>query len=233
MPSVDEYVETIVSEGFEREIEQEENIVRSLPFCATSLGILAAALSLILPALCPPARDVFTIVTYGLLATLGCTFLVLFFYLFRSVWPRRVAYPINGTDLLSYADKLRAYYAKSEAAPEIVESAMIADIREIRIQQIAEATRWNRKRNVPRLRARDRAITVLIFSVLLAFFLLGIIFLRDAIAPGECGARSSEQRAAAASDQNAARPGDRRVGAEAFATAAPHGAQGRLGLRGT
>jgi hypothetical protein len=230
MPSVDEYVEAIVSEGFERELEQEESIVRSLPFCATSLGILAAALSLILPALCPPASDGFTIITYGLLATLGCSVLVVFFYLFRSVWPRRVAYPMNGADLLSYADKLRAYYAKSKSAPEIVELAMIADIRETRIEQIAEATQWNRKRNVPRLRARDRSITGLIFSILLAFLLLGIIFLRDAIAPGECGARSSEQRAAVAGGQDAARSGDGRVGAQALATAAPHGAQGRMGL---
>ncbi len=230
MPSVDEYIETVVAQGFEREIGQEENIVRSLPFCATSLGILAAALSLILPALCPPARDTFTMVTYGLLATLGLSVLVVFFYLFRSVWPRRVAYPINGADLLSYANKLRAYYAKTESAPEIVETAIIADIRETRIQQIAEATQWNRKRNVPRLRARDRSITGLIFSVLLAFLLLGIIFLRDAIAPGECRARSSEQRAAAASGQPAARPGDGRVGAEAIASAASYGAPGRLGL---
>lgn len=230
MPSVDDYVETIASEGFEREIEQEESIIRSLPFCATSLGILAAALSLVLPALCPPVEDIFTIVTYGLLAALGCTVLVVFFYLFRSVWPRRVAYPMSGADLLSYANKLRAYYAKSESAPEIVESAIIADIRETRIQQIAEATQWNRKRNVPRLRARDRSITSLIFSILLAFLLLGIIFLRDAIAPGECSARSGEQRAAVAGSQDAARPGDGRVGAEALATAAPHGAQRRVGL---
>lgn len=137
---------------------------------------------------------------------------------------------MNGADLLSYANKLRAYYAKTESEPEIVETAIIADIRETRIQQIAEATQWNRKRNVPRLRARDRSITGLIFSVLLAFFLLGIIFLRDAIAPGECRARSSEQRAEAASGENAARSGDGRVGEQAIASAASHGAAGRLDL---
>jgi hypothetical protein len=208
MPSVDEYVEAIISQGFEREIEQEENIVRSLPFCATSLGILAAALSLVLPALCPPREDVLTIVPYGLLAALGFSVLFVFFYLFRSVWPRRVAYPMSGADLLSYADKLRAYYAKSDSAPEIVETAIIGDIRETRTRQMVEATRWNRKRNVPRLRARDRAITGLVFSVFLAFFLLGVIFLRDAIAPGECSARVREPGPAVAGGQDAARPGD-------------------------
>lgn len=188
MPEADEYVESIIADGFDREIDQEENIVRSLSFCATSLGILAAALSLALPTLCPPAWEVFAVATYGLLVTLASSVLVVLFYLFRSVWPRQVAYPISAIALLSYADSLRAYYGNADAAPEIVEAAIVADIRETRIKQTAQATQWNRKRNLPRLCARDRAITVLVFSVFLAFVLLGVIFVRDAVSPGGCGA---------------------------------------------
>jgi hypothetical protein len=186
MPQADEYVETIVTDGFDRELEQEENIVRSLSFCATSLGILAAALSLAFPTLCPPAWGVFEISTYGLLVALGLSVLVVFCYLLMSVWPRRVAYPMNEIELLAYADSLRTYYANSEAAAEIIETAIIADIRETHIKQIAAATQWNRKHNLPRLCARDRAVTALVFAVFLAFVLLAVIVVRNAIAPGGC-----------------------------------------------
>ncbi len=43
MSKTTEYAEKIISDAFKREIDQEENVVRSLPFFATSLGVLAAA----------------------------------------------------------------------------------------------------------------------------------------------------------------------------------------------
>jgi len=36
-----EYLEKIVAESYKREIDQEENVVRSLPFVAAALAVLA------------------------------------------------------------------------------------------------------------------------------------------------------------------------------------------------
>jgi hypothetical protein len=40
MSKVDDYVEAYVTDGLKRQLEQEENIVRSLPFFATALSLI-------------------------------------------------------------------------------------------------------------------------------------------------------------------------------------------------
>jgi hypothetical protein len=55
---LNEYLEKLGADSYKREIDQEENVVRSLPFAATFLVLLASVLAFIadyipLPALTP------------------------------------------------------------------------------------------------------------------------------------------------------------------------------------
>jgi ABC-type antimicrobial peptide transport system permease subunit len=63
-----EYLEKIVADGFRRELEQEENVVRSLSFFATSLGVLVAFLGLATPLLPPLAAEPVAVAAYAALA---------------------------------------------------------------------------------------------------------------------------------------------------------------------
>ncbi|MBK8175607.1 MAG: hypothetical protein IPK66_10200 [Rhodospirillales bacterium] len=188
MSEADEYVETRVMDGFRRESEQEENIVRTLPFFATSLGIIATVISLARPAICDPSWHPFVILTYALLAALAFSVVAVFWNLFKSVSSRHLIYPMSEQDLLDYAGRLRAYYTVADAAPAAIEDAIVGDLREAFTRQLAEAAEWNHARNVPRLRARSRALTALIAAVALAFAILAVIFFTQTMEPGGCHA---------------------------------------------
>ena len=58
----DEYLEKIAAERYERELDQEENVVRNLPFAAAALAIIFAFMAAIRGDVPTKVDDVFTIV---------------------------------------------------------------------------------------------------------------------------------------------------------------------------
>jgi hypothetical protein len=67
MSKFTEYLEKFIADSFKRESDQEENVVRSLPFFATSLGVLAASVGLVRGALCPQPSGWLEIGSYAAL----------------------------------------------------------------------------------------------------------------------------------------------------------------------
>ena len=186
-----EYVEKIVAELFKREADQEENVVRILPFFATALGVVATMLIFVRPALCPPSLQPMTIAIYGvLLATVVVVFVVLGF-LIVSVWPRRFQVPMTEEALLGYAEELTNYYTApgpETPAAGTIEDAIVDDLREAMTKQMAIAATRSRAINSTRLGARSRAVTALVFAISLAFSLVALILVRDTLFPGACNA---------------------------------------------
>jgi hypothetical protein len=65
MSQVDKYVEAYVVEGLKRQLEQEENVVRSLPFFAGALTLVSVLIGSGHIPLCRPSSDWISVATWG------------------------------------------------------------------------------------------------------------------------------------------------------------------------
>ena len=102
MSKADEYVEKVVTDSYKRELDQEENVVRSLPFFATSLGILATALGLARTAIGPFALSGIQLAIYTTLALTAVSILLVLAFLVQAIRPRDFKNPMTEQDLISY-----------------------------------------------------------------------------------------------------------------------------------
>ncbi|MGC2522063.1 MAG: hypothetical protein WA417_05405, partial [Stellaceae bacterium] len=109
----DEYLERIVAASYAREIDQEENIFRTLPFAATALAIIFAFMVFIKGDV-PSRLDGF----YSILIWL---FLLLFWmviafslvFLWLAVLAKPLRYLSSPNELYRYVMDLRNYYTAS------------------------------------------------------------------------------------------------------------------------
>ncbi|UEM06871.1 hypothetical protein JL101_030760 (plasmid) [Skermanella rosea] len=195
-----EYLERLVTEGFRRELDQEENVVRSLPFFATSVGILITFIGFAHGTLAPFALAFWPLLEHGLLAGLIGSLALLLWFLFQAVRLRTFSYAMGEVELIRHAADLTAYYrqaedqdagggpAGSEADPTaLVEQAVIDDLRGILTRQFAEAAVVSRANNAKRLRARARAFSVLMVAMSFALALIIAISVKDALDGGAYG----------------------------------------------
>lgn len=230
-----EYLEKIVADAFKREFDQEENVVRSLPFFATSLGILASAVAFARPALCPPVLQPFSVAIYLSLVLLALAIITVFWFLFQAVKPRKFQYPMGERDLLHYAEQLSNFYASDEqdATPENLETAIVDDLRDAVTTQMATAAEASRTINFARLGSRAKALVALILTILLAFVVLALILIRDTIASGECHARPEQSDSSAPRSQDGKRPDNGPRAAQTSPAPDAPGSEGRVGVQGS
>src|SRR5690242_10543276 len=78
-----EYLEKLVTESFKRELDQEENVVRSLPFFATSIGVLITFVGFVRTTLPAFSLTAWPIIAYGLLFSLLCALAALLLFLYQ------------------------------------------------------------------------------------------------------------------------------------------------------
>lgn len=184
MSKLQEYVEQVVRDGFMREAEGDENVMRSLPFFATALGLLATVLGLLHGSLCRPGRSVLSFMLLGAAACLGVCIALAVGFLLQAVRARTFRYPMAESTFVHYAATVAAAHRRADAS----EAAAVAEVRATRIQQLAEAAEANRRNNRDRAQARARALAALIAAIAFAFLLLALILARNLIAPGACHA---------------------------------------------
>ncbi|HSK40525.1 MAG TPA: hypothetical protein VK943_12230 [Arenibaculum sp.] len=187
-----EYLEKLVADGFGRELDQEEGIARSLPFFATSIGVLVAFIGLAQPTLEPFSWAVWPVIVYGLLAGVVASLAALLVFLSLVVRHETFKYPMDEKALIDYAAELTAYY-EAAADPggqqdvidvEAVEKAVVDDMRNAMTEQLAAAGAVSRANNAKRLRARSRAFAVLLLALVFAWGLVTAILIRDALIGG-------------------------------------------------
>ena len=234
MSSPTEYLEKVVADGFKREFDQEENVVRSLPFFATSLGVLASAIAFARPALCPPVLQPFSIAIYACLALLAFAIIAVFRYLLKAIMPRQFQYLMGEHALIHYAEQLSNFYAtEEEGAATDVETAIIDDLREAVTTQLATAAEASRAINFARLGARAKALVALVIAILLAFVILAGILIRDTVAPGECHARPEQSSPSAPRTEHGTGPENGPGATQASPAAHAPGREGGLGVQGS
>jgi hypothetical protein len=240
-----EYLEKLVTDGLKREIDQDENVVRSLPFFATSLGVLITFIGFARNTLPEFTLTLWPILTYGLMAAILASLAFLLWFLAQAVRVRTFNYPMSELDLIRYAVDLTRYYQEAEptrgdgkanrdgsdADPvAVVERAVIDDLRAAMTQQCADAAVTSRFNNSKRLKARARALTILMAALSFALSLIIVILIHDALEGGPNGQCSHPRPAIEGPSASKVEIGS--AAKQAGGAADAPGREGSLDLRG-
>src|SRR5258708_187589 len=130
-----EYLEKIAAAGYKSEIEQEENVVRSLPFVAAALAVLATVLSFARSYLPEIRGSVYPIFVYGTLIFLGLTIFLSILFLFMAIRARRYQYLSSGAEFQAYMEDLMFFYQNSGLNAQEIEERVVVDMRGTMIDQ--------------------------------------------------------------------------------------------------
>ena len=206
MASAEEYIEAYVRQRFFREEDEDENLIRSLPFFATALAVVIASLSLSLPRL--PGYNgwlgaaALVLAACALLAALGAVAC-----LTLAFWPRKHLSPASESDIVRFADAVRAYNAETSpgATGQALEGALTNDIRGFLLPQLVEATEANRARNRKAKAWRGLALLGVTASLLFNLALLATIFIP---LPGGKDAQAAHGSTALPGPSSVSRPAD-------------------------
>lgn len=172
-----EYLEKLVAARHKEQLDQEENVWRSLPFFATSLGVLVAFVGIVrplIPAWSWPLSPAAGILYVFLLLLVASLFGVLYF-LAVAAKQRRITEEAGEDELLAYASGIVDFYDETPLTEEQAEQAMIEDLRSITIRQLADIAMVRRSHNEARHQARGRAFFGLILALVCALIILGVI----------------------------------------------------------
>ena len=220
-----DHLEKTFADAYRKEIDQEENIWRSLPFFAATLALQLSAVGQIREWVAATTGPMLLLATCLLGVAAAATMAALFF-LALSVWPadfRRVAREPAFRD---YADQVRKAVEESapagKSAQDIADEALVT-IKAALAEQYSLAVDNNRIVNERRARWRTRAGLSTLASVFTALVLVALVVVThlhghgqrpddrgpttQGAIPGNAAARdheppSIEQRTAPADDRN-------------------------------
>ena len=166
------YIEKTLADAYRKEIDQEENVWRSLPFFAATLALQVTALVQIIDRFPNPAT-ILGHVSNGLLGLAALLDLIALGFLCLSIWPRQFRYLASEPDLLDYAQELiRDEGAGKDDASQIKPESALTTLKWELARQYAVGADHNRQINKGRERWRNRAGLAIVFSVLVTFFLV-------------------------------------------------------------
>ena len=173
---MDDYLEKLFADAYGREVEQEENIVRSLPIIAAIASITLLVLREFGDGV--PAFDwsILAFVVHGLIIAIGASFLYVLVFLFVALRPRQYEHPDDADDIRSVAEETLDFYLNEGLAGDAADAMALRDVRQQMIEQFARSATNNREQNMQRQRARSRAFNGLVAALALAFVLVGTIY---------------------------------------------------------
>lgn len=172
---LDEYLEGIASAAFKREFEQDENVVRSLPFFATALGLAVAIFSQIAPRV-TSLSAIGSAILGGILVGAGCFFLATLWCLFQIVRAREFKIPPDEEAFVAWAQELKGFYRNQRKSAETAAKLARDEARRTMIQAYAEAAVDNRRSNRHKFGYRAQGFTHLVILIALASASVGVIF---------------------------------------------------------
>lgn len=172
-----DHLEKTFADAYRKEIDQEENIWRSLPFFAATLALQLTAMAQIRDWVSATTGQMFLVAT-GLLGAAAVMTMAALFFLALSVWPadfRRVAREPAFRD---YAEKVRAAIEQSgppeRGHEEIAEEALVT-VKAALAEQYSLAVDNNRIVNEGRARWRTRAGLATLGSVFTVLVLVALV----------------------------------------------------------
>lgn len=169
------HIERLLADTYRREIEQEENIWRSLPFFAATLALQLAALFQVIDRL-PPFDGWAGRVALAFIAASALSSLLALGFLASAILPAKLRYIATDKRLFDYALRLISEEDDPGTDPS-AEPVMAAQaLRATLAEQYAEATDYNRGINRRRERRRSIAGLATIAAILSTLLLVGTIF---------------------------------------------------------
>ncbi|SMF86455.1 hypothetical protein SAMN02982917_5960 [Azospirillum oryzae] len=212
---VSAHVEKLVTEGLKREMDQEENVVRSLPFFATSIAALLALMGFVKPSLSLHPINVLTIAEYVLCVLLAILLLILAVLIYHATKKRNQYHPMQESELIDYATELVKYHKDGAGSSGSVnEDGVIRDIQKSYTAQLAIYAEALRGINLARVNMRAKMFTTLVIAVVVALILVGVTIIQDRQIGGSHARSGSSSLPNAhigeAKDANAGRHGEAR-----------------------
>lgn len=166
------HIEKTLADAYRKEIDQEENVWRSLPFFAATLALQLAALFQLVDRL-PPLETWAGKIAVGLLGLSGLATLTALCFLAACIYPRKFQYLAPDPELLAYAEGL---IADEKAAGENAAFNALVTLKETLALQYAVGSHHNRQINKLRERLRSIAGLATVLSVVLMLLLVGTTF---------------------------------------------------------
>lgn len=174
-PKTTEALLAAFSDMYRQELAAEEDVIRTLPFFATALGLIIAAIAYAANTLPEwaalarwPAKLAFGVAAGLLVLAIGEAGVVLWF-ISRAVVPQR--YQRIGPEgaLRARAAALEAYYRAQRVTGDSRDAAIAQDMRQALLDSFTLATPINRGLNERRYRFRALAASNLFRSLICAF----------------------------------------------------------------
>lgn len=172
---LDEYLEKVAEASFKREFEQDENIVRSLPFFAAALGLAVAIFAQIVIRM-PPQNTFLGWALTFILTLAGGAFACTLWSLFQLVRAREFKVPPNEQSLVEWGEQLVDFYRGQKKSLAKAEEAAKNDVRKRMIEAYAEAAVANRGANSLKFKNRSFGFMSIIALITLATIAAGVIF---------------------------------------------------------
>ncbi len=178
---MDEYLEKLFADAFRREVEQEENVLRTLPLFAA----LASLTLLVLREFggdIPPIDGTWAnLALHGLLIAIAAAFLYVFVFMFVALRARRYQFPDDETEIRRTADDLLDFYVNEGLPQAEAEAQAHRELRQQMIAQFAAAASNNRQQNERRHAARSRAFNGLTAALALSLLFVAATYIMEVV----------------------------------------------------
>jgi hypothetical protein len=195
-----EYLEQLFSESFKRELDRDENAVRSIPLFGATLGLAASLFSYATPRMPPFSGSPYSLFLWAiLLIGAGCLGVGVV-WLVIAIRARHFVFPPKETDLLVFTRELKAHHRRSGRSPGKADALALAELREKMMEEFARTAVHNRENNFRRLRARTVGITLAAISLIMALAMVAATFVKaqtDGVQSGGGPAAASAPKATA------------------------------------
>jgi hypothetical protein len=205
-PRTAEHLEKLFADAYKREIDQEENVPRTLPFFATALGTILATIGLTRSSL-PPIEDG---VWGPVILALMCTSLAATIAVVVMIWcaTRQQEYPTPAreTSLLEFANDTAAYCVATGV--DQPDQSPLMYLRRTVLVQLATATEASRRNNLRRGNFRFLAFQCLTVGLLSTILGLSLILVNGTLNGGSNGTAhaGSDERGASSGSERPVRP---------------------------
>lgn len=169
------HIERTLAEAYRKEIDQEENVWRSLPFFAATLALELAAVFQIVNRM-PPLGTLAGWISLALLGVTGLLMFAALSLLAACIAPTRFLYVSKEPLLLRYTDELIAVEQAPENQARVAPVDALAVLKRELAHQYAVATAHNRRINKRRELRRAVAGLAVVGSVLSILLLVAVAF---------------------------------------------------------
>lgn len=170
------HIEKSLADSYRKEIDQEENVWRSLPFFATTIALQIAALGQFISRL-PPSGTIYSLFAIVLLSLAGLLMLTALFLLAICIKPAKFQYIAREPQLFHYAEDLIAAERTAVAAGNPNPPMALESLQKQLSIQYAVGADHNRRITKRRELIRTWAGLAIIGSMIATLFLVATVLI--------------------------------------------------------